>query len=336
MNTAAPVRGGSRLSSLDSCKAVAAICVVLIHFGFPGLFGSSLQAICRWAVPYFFMVSGYFAYSENWDFKRITKKSLRIFKMTLVAVAIYLVYNIVTDGIASVFSELSILNILKLVVFNAPQVSSAHLWFLFALIYCYLLLIVTHKLLNTWLLKLYIVVALVLHVMIAEVLPAIGIVTFAHPIVRNAYLLGFPFFLTGYYVRANEKFIEKIKKPLLVAVAIIGATLAVLEHTFIVSSDLLELYVGSSIMSISIFVLSLRFKSTKTTVLSHIGRDYSMTIYIAHPIIGGIIKIFLKDNAGNIMVTLLLPIAVIVASLVVAIIVENIIKRFCLLNRKAE
>ena len=66
-----------RNKSLDAGKAMAAFGVVFIHVSFPGQTGQIIKALARSAVPFFFMVSGYFCYynRRNTDRgKRITDK----------------------------------------------------------------------------------------------------------------------------------------------------------------------------------------------------------------------------------------------------------------------
>ena len=47
---------------LDFIKGFACIFVVLMHCEFPGVTGVAVQAISRFCVPFFFMVSGYFCF----------------------------------------------------------------------------------------------------------------------------------------------------------------------------------------------------------------------------------------------------------------------------------
>ena len=47
---------------LDFIKGIACIFVVFMHCEFPGILGTAVQAISRFCVPFFFMVSGYFCF----------------------------------------------------------------------------------------------------------------------------------------------------------------------------------------------------------------------------------------------------------------------------------
>ena len=49
--------------SIYTLKAIACICVILIHCGLKKNIGITINSISRFAVPFFFIVSGYFSYS---------------------------------------------------------------------------------------------------------------------------------------------------------------------------------------------------------------------------------------------------------------------------------
>ena len=51
-----------RNRTFDLFKWAAALFVLLLHVPFPGDVGGTVRMFARWAVPFFFMVSGYFTY----------------------------------------------------------------------------------------------------------------------------------------------------------------------------------------------------------------------------------------------------------------------------------
>jgi len=86
---------------LDFIKGIACICVVFMHCEFPGIMGVVVQAISRFCVPLFFMVSGYFCYQSvavergaiiKWLFN---KKVSHILKITVNASLFYLSFVII-------------------------------------------------------------------------------------------------------------------------------------------------------------------------------------------------------------------------------------------------
>ena len=85
-----------RNKNIDIIKAIACICVVHIHYSFPGKFGIYLSAINRFGVPYFFFVSGYF-FCKNNDItlKRIFFKIFHLFNLIFHSGLFYFVFHII-------------------------------------------------------------------------------------------------------------------------------------------------------------------------------------------------------------------------------------------------
>ena len=64
-----------RNRTLDMVKAICAYAVVLLHVHFPGNAGIIANVLARFAVPVFFMVSGYFCFrGDDTEFIRTGKK----------------------------------------------------------------------------------------------------------------------------------------------------------------------------------------------------------------------------------------------------------------------
>lgn len=56
-----------RNPNLDFAKAIACMGVVIMHCSFPGVFGKFALYLFKFAVPLFFMVSGYFLFRPELD-----------------------------------------------------------------------------------------------------------------------------------------------------------------------------------------------------------------------------------------------------------------------------
>ena len=71
-----------RNRTLDMVKAICAYAVVLLHVHFPGNAGIIANVLARFAVPVFFMVSGYFCFrGDDTEFIRIGKKIRHVLKL---------------------------------------------------------------------------------------------------------------------------------------------------------------------------------------------------------------------------------------------------------------
>ena len=101
---------------MDFLKGLACIFVVLMHCEFPGMTGVIVQAISRFSVPFFFMVSGYFCFSPllQWvdqenvevvdgvvgcNLLIIKKKSIHIAKIALYASLFYFAFVLLQQAL---------------------------------------------------------------------------------------------------------------------------------------------------------------------------------------------------------------------------------------------
>ena len=133
-----------RNKSLDAAKAVAACLVVFIHVSFPGQVGQIIKVLARCAVPFFFMISGYFCYYEGKTAEdKIPSKILHILKLFFTAILFYFVWEYLMKFMSGKntgewLKEITDSSHLKeFALYNSTSVVRAHLWFLPALIYCY-------------------------------------------------------------------------------------------------------------------------------------------------------------------------------------------------------
>ena len=73
--------------TIDSVKTIAAFGIIFMHFPFQGNMGKAVTAIALMGVPYFFMVAGYFCFSEkhNFDKQALENKVLHLLHIALYA-----------------------------------------------------------------------------------------------------------------------------------------------------------------------------------------------------------------------------------------------------------
>ena len=71
-----------RNRTFDLFKWAAALFVLLLHVPFPGDVGGTVRMFARWAVPFFFMVSGYFTYGavQREDAGRLVRRIRRLLR----------------------------------------------------------------------------------------------------------------------------------------------------------------------------------------------------------------------------------------------------------------
>lgn len=144
---------------LYTIQGIACILIVLIHCRLPGEVGANVIAMSRFAVPFFFCVSGYFLLEDaqeeinNRVIKiKIKKRIIRYCKSFLLIWGVYASYaviRIIINGFSLydyLANKFTFGNILVLLCYNHGNIlevneySPDFMWFLLALIYVYLIL----------------------------------------------------------------------------------------------------------------------------------------------------------------------------------------------------
>ncbi|MEE1002420.1 MAG: acyltransferase [Acutalibacteraceae bacterium] len=337
-----------RMTSLDTLKGFACIAVVILHCPFPTIIGNYINAFCRFAVPLFFMISGYFCHFKKGSdgLRLLIKKIKHILFLITVSLFIYLIWGFVNDG-PSIFNNIVFENngALDFLLFNKipTQIfrNAGHLWFLVALIYCYPAGYIVNYCIKNKKLK-YILALFILTVRyIIGIASCNGLLPLEECHYQNFWLVGFPFFILG-QMFAEPRFkshLDKLSKANLIILMIIGCGMTCLEY--MIFGGACDLFLGTVLMLFSMFAYSVKnpFSLCNKSLKSfcYIGEKLSLIVYIIHPIFVYLISIF--DNLfyqQNWFVKMLYlglkPIAVIFISILTAYLFE-IFKEHCLKRR---
>ena len=134
-------RLAQRNQSMDVCKFLASLFVIFIHVPFPGRTGQWIACLARFAVPFFFMVSGYFNFGAT--NRQVLHRISHIGVLYLIGAS----FGEICSAGCVAFSEGTVLNLsraipsgqqlLYLLVFHIPP-RTGSLWYLAALVACYL------------------------------------------------------------------------------------------------------------------------------------------------------------------------------------------------------
>lgn len=252
-----------------------------MHCPFPGIVGKFISYFFKFAVPIFFMISGYFLYDDNREKiqQKLPKKIIHIFKLLTFSELFYgfyyLVFNkgsIEYNGIIDIISKL-----FTGTFFNGT------LWFLYSLLWSYiLLLIINKKNLYNMSFKLAPIV-LILHIIIRILIKQHE--WYNVMIFRNALVYGLPFVLIGMYIKQNQEIIKrKITDSQCLIGMIIGEVIVVLEYLLTKTS--IDIYVGTIITSYFIFLFAIKNPNKYFfKIFKYIGDKLSMLIYIIHMLV---------------------------------------------------
>ena len=270
---------------LNVWKGIAAFAVVLIHCTLPGVPGEIIKGIARFAVPLFFLISGYFAYGREDAVLR--RREIHILRLYVGAVAVYYLWAAIRYFLSQrTFAQMGAelfpdggRTVSDLLFFNRTAMAP-HLWFMGALVYCYLF----YRLLARKRLEerayLLIPVLLAANLLLGE---GRGLTGIAVPVrwIRNFWLTGFPFFLWGSWFACREKQGGlQLHRGAGMALVAGGMLLSSVECLW---SGYDEQYVGSILTAGGLFSLALAFAGLgKGSLLARIGERDSANIYLWH------------------------------------------------------
>lgn len=273
-----------RNGTIDIIRIIASFAVVLCHVPFPEPYTHGSMAVTRFAVPFFYMVAGWFLFrpGDGRDVceKRIKRSLMSTVSMAVFCTVLYVVVNTVNcmlkgrDMFYWFTSWLSGETLLNLIVFNYGQLISSMMWYLFAYIYVLFILLV---LINSGLLKksyLLIPVLLATNLILADTLE----IRWFH--VGNWLFTALPFVLLGIFLREKPDFSTRFSKITLWIMIIAGTAMTVAEalvyHEHV-------LYLGTLLTSFGLFSLSIKCADKKwPEFLCDFGSDCTPYIFFLH------------------------------------------------------
>ena len=272
-------------SCFDFIKGCACICVVFMHCEFPGVFGTAIQAVSRFCVPFFFMISGYYSYygldeGKQYDGRR---KITHIAKITAFATLFYLFVTIVLHLISG--RSLSLpphSDIVNWLVFNRPvTLISGHLWFLFALLYDYILFSLAYRLRIVTAVICTVPILILAYIVLAQGAHLAG-VKIPNMIYRNFLIEGLPLFMSGYWLHQNSaKVIAKCSDGWLLFLLCVLTAACLLERMFF-GRDF-GVNIATFPQLACLFILGMKHSGKfARSALGWIGKRLSMLVYVLH------------------------------------------------------
>ncbi|WP_026488474.1 acyltransferase family protein [Butyrivibrio sp. XBB1001] len=303
---------------LYTVRFIACLAVITIHTRFPGYFGQLLDALARFAVPYFFAISGRFLLATNeGGTKYIRSRTCRALGKTLkvtglvyliylaFSFAVYMIYqNTVYDWFSSKFNPAETFNF---ILFNSGKFiydwtyTFDHMWYLFALIYVYGLIYIFAPVLRSWYKGL--IGILLFFLFFGQLLQTyypirpFGINICTWFVMRNWLFVGIPFVLIGVlfadFIRDKVDTLDEEKKNRWIKSARVKAFLLLGAGVVLTAVEMQilgkkEVYMGSVCIVVSILILS-ECLDMGGKVLWKIGRDASSNIYYYHVLVIAII-----------------------------------------------
>ena len=307
---------------LDFIKGIACFCVVFMHCEYPGVVGIAVQAISRFSVPFFFMVSGYFCfYPGGYDSTIIRRKTTHITRIVLWASLFYVFFAFVLKSAYLVTRD----EVLAFGVFNQPFIIVSQLWFLFALLYDYLAFGIIWKADKIKWFYLISAVLIVIYICMAQGAHLCGI-KIPNMYYRNWLIEGLPFFFAGHWIHANQDKI-RVSDKMLIPVILVSTLLCLAERKKMGRDFGVKIMTFPQVFAL--FIYAVKHPDRHRGVIQEIGKRYSMWVYILHPFVfRSLDKIFHHWAVDSVvLVQWFRPIVTVVITLILSSICYAILNR---------
>ncbi|WP_207666211.1 acyltransferase family protein, partial [Enterocloster lavalensis] len=315
----------SRADNIDILKAICAFLIVCIHVPFPGMFGSYFTTLTRIAVPIFFMITGYF-YVDVVKRGRENSQIKKLLKLAIEANILYLLwdcfYAVVSRNSDFFQSSFSFKNLLIFLLLNESPLSG-HLWYLGAILYTLIIVLIIDKLDCRKILYYLTPLLLFGDLVLGKYSTVILGREFSYILVRNFLFVGIPYFCIGFLIRNGMG--RRIEKKALSCLIVAFSVTSILERFLLVNIGMnatRDHYISTTFLAVTVFLFALKYDGHEG-FLSAIGRKHSTWLYILHPIF--ITCLGTVSNKVGIygVYKYIAPIIVYIATLVFLVIIEK-------------
>jgi hypothetical protein len=282
----------NRKNGIDLFRLIGAFFIMCLHTGYGSLnqeYVDNLRLLSRWAVPFYFITTGFFLgrkiENNNLDFKRIQKNVSRLISALIVSSILYLPIGFITGDIPK-----SIANIFTGSYF--------HLWFIGSLLVGYVFIWYLFYIKKNNILS-YISIALLLFALLTDSYDLLFDKSVRFVLFR--FLLSIPFMYIGIILSKREN--NLVNNKLLIGLVLIGFVIQFIEAELLFKLFDYKKYkhqflIGTIVTAISLFVLSTKI-NLKENRFSKWGRQYSLFIYLYHPLIYMIIWGVINEIVPN-------------------------------------
>ncbi len=301
--------------------------VVFIHISFPGKFGQIVLYASAYAVPIFFMISGYFAYGKNSDV--IKRRLMRIVMIFLYAYLLFFLYNLafsaknhrVLQWLSDSYNWKTPIKYICFCTINF----AIPLWYLIAMTETYIVWLFVVKRKKEQLVVNITPILFLLQIILTLYCETMQLEWFWK---MNFLTRAMPWFMLGYYLNTEkaQKF-RSTKTAALIIMVIFGCAIAVIPTTF----DLPVKFnvIGYIPYAFGLFLLALKNPSESVCKpVEFVGNKLSLNIYIFHLIIAGVVgffaRSFLNINTEANLYLWLQPIIVLVVTIFISWIVYKL------------
>ena len=281
-----------RKNGIDLFKLIGAFFIMCLHTSYGSLnqeYVDNLRLFSRWAVPFFFISTGFFLgnkiENKKIDFKRIQKNVITLISILIVSSVIYLPIDFIKGNIT-----IKIANILTGSYF--------HLWFIGALLIGYFFIWYLYSIKKNNFLPL-ISICIIILALFSDSYDQFFNKHIGFDLFR--FLLSIPFMYIGIILSKKENNLSRYK--FLIGLVFIGLIIQHIEVELFLKLFNYKKYthqflIGTTVIAISLFVVSSKL-NLRDNIFSKWGKEYSLFIYLYHPIIYLITDVILNKLVPN-------------------------------------
>ncbi len=289
-----------RNRTIDVVRIIASFFVLVCHVHFPDPYIIGSMAIGRFAVPFFYLLSGWFLFESNESTevsdKRIKKALFRTCRLIVISALLYFISNTITCvllGLSAFYWISSVFNLnalMELLIFNHAEFICPIMWYLFAYVYVLIILLIANRirLIN----KIYFLIPalLVANLIIADTLP----LKWYH--LGNWLFTALPFVLMGMYLRNKRKTFCNLSNLIFSLSVILGVVLTLAECAFFNEHIV---YIGTIPLAFGVFGFAMKNSSIKwSDTLAEFGRLCTPIIFVIHCSIRNIVYVTFGPGSG--------------------------------------
>jgi len=322
-----------RNPAVDALRGIACVFVILVHVTLPGQVGVYVKALARFAVPFFLINSGWFAWTGRVEdeMKGAKRQLKKILRLTMIVCLLHIVGNSITSLVGGgtllswVIPHWKWETLWNFLLFNRSKIFSSVVYYFFMLLYVYplfLFFLAWRKRCARWNTR---IVGILILVLLGANLYISEFNSMTWYYAGNWLLTGVPFFMIGYFMREWVQVHRKVSIRWELSMMIFGFALTLVEIPL--SGDDVYLYLGSIITVLPMYHLAVCAPPVIPPALAHFGKKYSSAIFIVHCMVYNLFCAAIGSAAKEEPLSWFMPVAVFAVSLLIAVVFEKIYKK---------
>lgn len=267
------------------------------------------------------MISGYF-YNKESNIRQIRK----IFIIVVATNLLYCIWNCIYGFISGNLPTITGKTIINFLIFNESPFGG-HIWYLGTILYTLIIVWILDKTGRRRLLYYIILPLLISDLLLGKYSLLFFGKQFPYIIVRNWLFTGIPFFAIGMLMKEKTVRIGYKWIPIFIFTTILERYLLIENNINAVRDQ----YLSTIFLAIAVFSFALDYKGAINDRIAKIGKEYSIWIYILHPIFIDIFNWITNTVGINYIKNYIGPIFIFIITLGFIVIVSNL--RYYLMSK---